>query len=239
MTFSILSWNILAQRYTKNTSLVWKNRLEVILSLLSRTDTNIILLQEVELETFEADFEPLFEKYNYTRHVQNKKRNNPIGNAILWKKDWAVCSNNYSKTRSLHVKLDILEEKQQIFVSNVHLSAGLGSKSKERSKELSSCLSLYEEEDNIILGGDFNDDFSSDDGIVTLLEDKFSSPVTAVTCAVGERGFNFDHILVSGKLNIKRTPLFIDMFNVKLPSITIPSDHIPIVSIIKRISKEN
>jgi len=87
-----ISYNILAQRYVRDFPAVtnleilsWDYRLSLILKAIAVENADLILLQEVELETFEVDFASLFASYSFCRHVVDKNRKNPIGNVILWR----------------------------------------------------------------------------------------------------------------------------------------------------------
>lgn len=223
-----MTWNLLADEFYRQKGKVqWADRLMIIIhSIIYKVKPDILLLQEVTLDTFETDFTVLSEFYLSHIHKRHKKRSSPIGNAILYTKDFTLISSK-TNTRSLHVKLKIADT--TICISNVHLSAGVTTKQHERIKEITSCLAAWDTEDTVIIGGDFNDDFRDPQGIASLLS-KFTPPISRVTCTARNSSYNFDHILIKGKLVAEQLPMLIDIVKNPIPNAIIPSDHLPVIN---------
>src|SRR5579871_1447308 len=126
----VVSWNILAQQYLKidefkhldefHKGLLsqWEVRRGFIISTLTKMKADIILLQEVTLASFEEDFKNMFNTYNYVIHINNKHRRNPIGNAILFRKDKFTLVESHSRTKAIHAKLAFDKIKSSTFTSN-------------------------------------------------------------------------------------------------------------------------
>lgn len=236
MSYIVMSWNILAQEYVRReeypqdekTSPEWEDRLHIIHNIIVGIKPDILLLQEVTLDTFEEDFLPLFSYYDYVIHRKDKKRKNFIGNAILWRKDIIQLVKQESKTRSIHAKLNI--DGKLLCISNVHFSAGVTRKEAERIKEVISCLGVWQGEDNVLVGGDYNDDFRNEEGITPLFDEFTGYKSKEYTCTSRGVPFNFDHILIRGKIASRRIAPLIDIIKTPVPNCIIPSDHIPIMS---------
>ncbi len=114
--FNILTWNILSEDYIRHDEyehlqekLEWNTRLSCILDLLSRTNSDVICLQEVSLKSFETDFKDLLKDYHYHGHVIDKKRKSPMGNIILFRKKYTLLE-KVIKTKAVHVKLQINDD---------------------------------------------------------------------------------------------------------------------------------
>ncbi len=138
----IVSWNILNQQtLSKDMTLhlgSWEERKKTINAYLLSAPFDYILLQEVELDTFELDFALLFENFVYFRHERTKQRTNHFGNVILWRNNASLLSSK-ANTKSIHVQLQ-LKNKTQIWISNVHFPAKPGLEGyKEKLHHLKSC----------------------------------------------------------------------------------------------------
>jgi endonuclease/exonuclease/phosphatase family metal-dependent hydrolase len=243
MGFRILTWNILAQATLtdeQSSQLPWSKRLAGILKIILESNLDFILLQEVDLYNFEKDFAQLITKYEYERHhiikTGKNKRTISFGNVTLWRLGRRI--NSFSSSRCLHVEIEI-NNTQSICLTNVHFPAKPGFEGyKEKKNHLVSCIKYWQQKENIIFGGDFNDSLSYQDaegktaglaldisqlGFVILKEE-----LEKKTCK-SFRGniHNLDHILVRGSLTIT---LKLDISHVNIndiPNSIIPSDHLP------------
>jgi mRNA deadenylase 3'-5' endonuclease subunit Ccr4 len=250
MSFRVLSWNILAQQYLKveeykhleekekDFLLIWPNRLKVILDILHKTKADIIFLQEVTLATFVEDFTPLFTNFNYIVHINNKHRRNTMGNAILFRKDMFTLIESHSRTKALHAKLSFSQSKDNInaviCLSNVHLTARIRAGESARMKEIVSATSIWLEEDNVIIGGDFNEEFQNPLGIATtLLQHGYKIPSYTekdMSCCTATTVFRPDHILSKGNIiKVVELPMILPLLDFPIPTLDIPSDHLPII----------
>lgn len=241
MTFTCLTWNLLAQRYSKGLNVKpWNERLQIILHFLLSKDFDIICLQEVDLVSFDNDFQCIFDKYNVIVHKIDKNRSNVIGNAILCKKskfdiiDTKLASYAiFTKLREIEQDTQIIEQNsnRDMLLINVHLKAGLKSGLSTRISQLNSCLKRSKSfnTSNVIICGDFNDNFSDETLKKILIDNGFtlSFDNNKKTCVFRDGSFwNFDHV-ASSKVNC----VYLEESNVssKIPSDDILSDHFPII----------
>lgn len=243
MSFSVMTWNILSELYIrpeeykhleeeKKVLLDWPNRLSNIIDIITKIKPDIVLLQEVTLSGFEEDFAILFEHYNYVIHKQNKNRTSPIGNAIIFNKHFKLIEEKH-KTKSIHVKLEITDNKI-VCISNVHFISGLRRREIQRMAETSSCLTVWSNEANVIIAGDYNDNFTNEEGIKALfITNGFinSGRLDKLTCVSRGIAINCDHILTKG-VDSREKELLFDISKHPIPNELIGSDHLPVMSII-------
>jgi endonuclease/exonuclease/phosphatase family metal-dependent hydrolase len=221
-TITVLSWNILSQSCIDESKLAqaWQVRLPKIINVLQKSNADIILLQEVDLEHFETNFDALFGMYQYERHkiiLKGKRaRTNPFGNVTMWRIGTLLTTTITS--RCLHVELML--SKSSIMVTNVHFPAKNGLEGyKEKLKHFISCTKIWKDSIDIIFGGDFNDGlcFKNEIGEIIGLgsdvkEFKFEVPIEELqknTCkSTNGKICNVDHILVRGNLKAVYLPWF-------------------------------
>lgn len=246
----IVTYNVLAQRFADNhydkyfhnsiskEDIVWDKRLLLIKEKIVTETPDVILLQEVELETFDNDYNSFKENYGYIRHAISKKRDNPIGNVILYKKDKFEYISESFNSCSIIIKLKLLLSNKFIIICNIHLRAGLKSKRVERHSQIKSCQKLIDKlntKDNtsIIISGDFNDDLIEDDNPVLkeLLSKNYTITRSGTSCCVYNTEnqihnyFEFDHIITL-KCSIKFNKL--NEWS-PFPNKIEPSDHIMMI----------
>ncbi len=282
MSFTVLSWNILAppgvlaelrsRRAPRVLSpLVIENkylqeeldlngnevlRVQTIIQILKDINADIMLLQEIDLATFELDFAPLLKEYQYERHKINKKRTNLFGNVTLWKIGKLI--NSTLSSRCLHITLQ-LENGFEFIVTNVHFPAKNGLDGyKEKYTHLLSCVKIWKDFPNVIFGGDFNDSLCFKNEIGNIIGLGLDIPnlgfsistqeLEKKTCKNMINGniYNLDHILIRGNLKInyldskivlnqilpgmERSSVELDGNEVlRVPNSINPSDHIPVV----------
>jgi endonuclease/exonuclease/phosphatase family metal-dependent hydrolase len=239
MSITVLSWNILSQTCIDESKLEqsWEFRLPNILNVLHKSNADIILLQEVDLEHFATNSDILFTVYQYERHkiiLKGKRsRTSPFGNVTMWRIGTLLTTTITS--RCLHVELIL--SKSQIMVTNVHFPAKNGLEGyKEKFKHFVSCTKIWKDSTNIIFGGDFNDGlcFKNESGeIIGLGSDVkkvgFIVPIEELqkqTCKSPNGSIcNVDHILVRGNLQASYVPWF-DVNNI--PDNVVPRDVNPV-----------
>jgi mRNA deadenylase 3'-5' endonuclease subunit Ccr4 len=190
---------------------------------LKKKNPSIICLQEVELSTMVDDFSSLLEEYNYVSHTQDKKRNNPIGNMTLYKKELSLIETRKNSSCIITIF-------DNFCIVNVHLRAGLKSKVDERINQMLSTFKLLSNVDlpKIIIG-DYNDDLDADGKLYNLFHANgyVQNSNTWTYYAMGKFS-SFDHIMSKDmkvltfkkkkkeKKKVKREPI---------PNKKIPSDH--------------
>ena len=248
---SIISYNILAQRYTlphintryahvsNKNHLDWPYRKNLLIEFFSKTNADILCLQEVEIDSFEKDFGTTCNLlgYDYFRHTVNKKRTAPIGNVTLWKKN--ILSSTYSLETSCGIinHLCVLGN-YTCQVINIHLRAGLSiSNEQERKNQLISIIKKSSESHHpSLIIGDFNDELN-ENGLLCPLLKEFTMHNKQKTCCVTSHPpnedfpsgkinfFAFDHVVSKG-LNIKIETLSPN--ETLIPNESHPSDHYPL-----------
>ena len=227
-TISCLTWNIELQKfyekYKESKDIIkWPKRLSVILEFLKNSKADIICLQEVDLEKAKDDFDELFSIYDYTVHEISKKRTNFYGNMILWKKSvFELVSHNF---RSYSIDVVLLHKKsnKKLWITNVHLRAGLMSGEKTRVNQLESRLKDKKNKYNNIsacICGDFNDNFEEDALFKKVTDYDFKYIKGPMSCLVRGRYFSFDHAITSSDINMK----YVNKYKVKEEI----SDHSPV-----------
>jgi endonuclease/exonuclease/phosphatase family metal-dependent hydrolase len=78
----------------------------------------------------------------------------------------------------------------------------------------------------VVVGGDFNDDFSAHDGIRSLWS-SFHGFMPKLTCKTTKGLFNFDHVLVRGGTSSLVRPCL--RADESIPNTVCPSDHVPVL----------
>jgi len=251
-----MSWNILLQKWyerdNKEDIMSWSSRLKLILEKINSLECDIICLQEVDLENASTDFKSLTEEYGYVVHEINKKRSSIMGNMILWRKGMFDLVDANFKGYAIHARILYKDTNEILWISNVHLKAGLQSGAEQRILQFNSCLKEWAKNKHKgCICGDFNDDFN-EDGLMfkritefnkDLDENKILKYIGMPTCYGVKLKYPFDHAITSGvSMNydhidqkyepvIKSTPLIIP--KVKFPNNSLPSDHYPIKFILK------
>ena len=245
-----VTWNVLADRYSEpyreivdHSVLLWENRLKTILKTICRAD--VICLQEIELNTFQSDFQSLFETHDFVSHVVSKKRSNPIGNVVLWRKRSFTLVESLTQSCAVHVLLEL--PGSRIWICNVHLKAGLKSGEPERINQIQSCISNWKSRGSMrgIICGDFNDHMISGGSVREIIEKANfivvdNQPRTAMIR--DGQVFNFDHICSNGiKVTLHPSSIGDICQNVrsdcgcfpKIPNVDNPSDHTPVFFMLK------
>lgn len=243
----VISYNTLAKRYIEPESYwnryphiknheirLWDYRLPIIIKLISEENADLILLQEIELESFEKDFAPLFAKYSFWKHEYSKKvRNNPIGNVILWK-------NNVVPIKQTTTSCSLIVEFDNFWVINVHLKAGIVSGEDIRLNQIKSVLKNVNYDKPGFMAGDFNDILDSPCLYNVTIKRLVAKELARLqihsylnSCYVHNREYNtdnywtFDHV-VSNRLQITISA-HTDNDSKPIPNESEPSDHLMMV----------
>lgn len=189
INISLISWNCLAQKWLNGrlhsefahvmdtVSVLkcgtWSFRLQKIKNILLEHDVDIICLQEIEYEHFEADFADLLVKYDYIKQTFKKiNKNHNMGNITLFKRDKFTLIWHKSRTRTLLVDLYKQDCGKIINITNVHLQAG-ASKEHIRMNQLKNMLHDLDERSYgyVVICGDFNSTYNDDSNtIINCLE---------------------------------------------------------------------
>lgn len=225
----IVSYNILAQRFVKTPDIEsFDVRINKIINSLLLEDASVICLQEVELADVERDFELLLRTYDYFGHTISKKRSSPIGNIILWKRQYEKVA---SMTTSAAVLVSLLIDNKKRFIANVHLKAGLIAGEKQRLAQLKSILAHNPD----LICGDFNDTMSEERSAYKLF-DAYKVVTPGLTCyvkdscnhTINKPYWPFDHFIykpeVFGVVSIIPTDL-----ECIIPNDIHPSDHMMVI----------
>jgi len=212
------TWNILAQRFSPDDDFMeWPERLELILKSIIQTDSDIICLQEVELETANEDFSRLFDKYDFSVHKKSKKRTSFIGNMTLWKKSMFALEVDKFNSTGVHVLLVHIESLKKLLLSNIHLKAGVSTQEGERINQINSTFKILsklreENKPNVIPSivlGDFNDDLKEHRKLRPLIEENGyickSPPYPTCYVAHGwkDKYWRFDHVITFPNITIE------------------------------------
>lgn len=237
-----VSWNILAQRFLKLEEMPpennevhysWVKRREGIRCALLASEADLIFLQEVELVDLQEDFALILSHaWDHVEHTVSKKRTNPIGNVIFWRRSMLELTKQTSNSCSLYTEFDVIGTENKFFALNLHLKSGLKSKRQERTNQVNSCLKLVSPNLNGFISGDFNDDLDLDNG--STLRDLFQGwqiDSAGITCMNLSRhtgkfeNWSFDHVVSKGiDVDLELTSSTYRMKET-IPSSANPSDH--------------
>jgi len=195
----------------------------------------IICFQEVNLKQVTSDFVEFSENYTLIPNEISKRRRNPVGNLVLLRKCIWECNDTIHSSSGLHLALTNIPTGSRMWLSNLHLKAGLHSGEDTRVSQLKSTLRRWKNNEELpaILCGDFNDNFEEERKLYPILKDAgFTISRGPPSCYVSFRFFAFDHG-IGYNIAIEYTDK--DRLNQPIPNETIPSDHYP-VSFVATIS---
>lgn len=243
---SVVSWNLLAQKFVAD-RIEWSTRCARIICMLLDVHPDLILLQEVGMQTFEADFEQLIHAtdglYDYVRHRSKKNRRNCQACVILWRRTTFQKQPDQTEStshKSVHCVLLHRATQRPLTVVNLHLKAGLNSQEETRVTELETALSQCVLDDDahcLVLGGDLNDDLQTGRRLYPILTEtgglsggSQQSLDTPACCFVNGTYHAFDHLLTRGA-TLKRLHYDTPYTNTSqdepaIPNSIFPSDHL-------------
>jgi endonuclease/exonuclease/phosphatase family metal-dependent hydrolase len=244
----ILSWNILADEFIETRyypmiprDLLFnrKKRQERIVETLIKENADIMLLQEVMRSEFNLLYTHFHTAYHLVRgkYIQwQKNKRGYSGNVILLRKSMFFLPQNEKYRIDLNFGLAIqcqLREKKEsmLLIANVHLDDILQG---NRIKQVKQLEPLFTSHSHIILGGDFNEHYTSKAKLYkTLNEYSFTSYNEAPTYYI-EHKLSIDHILLKGFINKKTCKVINDFGSDIVEQFThYGSDHLPVLLTLK------
>ena len=121
-SFSLLSWNIIHKdfvdpedyTYATEKQLNWNYRLPKIKNIISKYNTDIVCLQEIDKKTFAQDIGNHFaqKQHNYSFKVNIPKKSKvDYSQAIMWKNDKFECKYEDYRTRCTILLLENKKER--------------------------------------------------------------------------------------------------------------------------------
>lgn len=234
---SVLTWNILAQRYAKPypwvkpSEMKWEQRRKRIIAFINKREYDIICLQEVELEQIPTDFGDFSKDYTLIANEITKRRKNPVGNLILLRIGVWECNNTIHSSSGLHVVVTHIPTATKIWLSNLHLKAGFNNGEDTRACQMNSIVKRWKNNGELpaILCGDFNDNFEEERKLYPILNIAgFTISRGPPSCYAFYKFYAFDHGI--GR-NITIKYMSKKHLTQPIPSKTIPSDHYPVAFI--------
>jgi CCR4-NOT transcription complex subunit 6 len=166
----MLTFNCLVQRFTFSDKypnsnpedLVWTNRFARFVDIITKSDADVVCLQEIDESLFASDWQPFFNQHGYEAHYQKKIK---WGNVTAFKTDKFTLEWIDHRSRVLLCLLRLSANSHPIYVANAHLSAE-ASKAEERINQVKSVfkqiekhqqgLELTVENSSIVFCGDLN-----------------------------------------------------------------------------------
>ncbi|CAE7396076.1 CCR4 [Symbiodinium natans] len=139
----------------------WEARSDAIVEELREANPDIIALQEVMCELYEADLQPRLASLGYAGRVQKRKDDHRTGNATFFREDRFEVGWEAHRSRVLLLGLrDLRGDRAEICVANAHLE-GNPLKAMDRVSQVRSALQDASkhggpQRHGLILCGDFN-----------------------------------------------------------------------------------
>jgi len=164
----IVTWNILANEFIEPGSLPRfnsKERFNQIRKVLQQIDADIIFLQEVIVPEFRHLIPPSYVIFQ-GKNIKWYNRESQSSNIILIRK--GMFNFNRRDVQTYHFPFGIGIRLKSMWLLNVHLDDLSYTKRIQQAKQL---LPLIQSEKQIILGGDFNQNYKSTSHLYKLLTD--------------------------------------------------------------------
>lgn len=174
---------------------------------------------------------------------------------ILWKKEKFTQKDCISHSCAIHILLIHNSTNKSIWLSNLHLKAGLNNAENTRLTEIKSCIErimtkLVNKEDIIlIMCGDFNDNFThhwenkeKDQCKIykeLMQNNYFIHEVPISTCVNRKYWWAFNRLCTKGldnnniKIKYDLEEEYDFSSSISIPNFNIPSDHLPLVFVLK------
>jgi endonuclease/exonuclease/phosphatase family metal-dependent hydrolase len=233
----ILSWNILADEFVKKRYypmipseilLNRKERQEHILTTLTHADTDVMLLQEVMPSEYNA-LSHTFKKSHHLIRGKNIKwqgKQGYSGNVILLRK--TLFTQPHLIALNFGVGVECAYQDQPLTIFNIHLD---DISHVERMNQVSELVSYIKQAAQIIVGGDFNENYQPKNELYQLLKNEGLKVYNQKPTYFIERKMCIDNILIKG-LDMNHTAAHVlNPFQgdrVKQFT-TYGSDHLPVV----------
>ena len=237
----ILSWNILANEFIKERYYPMipedilfnrQKRQERIMVTLKQADADVILLQEV----MQSEYNLLHNVFHTTYHLTKgkyiqwlKNKRSYSGNVILLRKSmFSPVEHSIDLDFGLAIQCHLKHSEIPILLMNVHLDDVSAKKRLQQIKEIEPLLVSNR---HIILGGDFNEHYTSKARLYSLIKDYFLTSYNDQPTYYIERKLSIDHIMLKGFETHKKTCKVINQFgNAILDQFThYGSDHLPVL----------
>ncbi|CAE6947608.1 CCR4 [Symbiodinium sp. CCMP2456] len=169
--FSILSWNILAPCFAAGSghylhvpaaAMEWEARSDLVVEELIEASPDVIALQEVMYELYEADLQPRLASLGYVGTMQQRSRkdDHQTGNATFFRESRFGIGWEAHRSRVLLLGLRDLQSGAEICVANAHLEGNprkpMDRVSQVRSALLDASKHGGPQRHGLILCGDFN-----------------------------------------------------------------------------------
>jgi endonuclease/exonuclease/phosphatase family metal-dependent hydrolase len=223
----ILTWNILAEEWIEKeyyptiqdfSVMDSSRRITLILNKLYRENADIMLLQEV----MDVDYDLLFKHFKKEYYISSlhpirwDKLNSSSGNITMVRKTLVKRVSEFPLDYGIGVKAD------HMVIYNVHLDDVSLSK---RKKQISLLRPMIEKEKYVILGGDFNQEYTDSCPIY-----QFEDTVVHNKCVTYfvEKNMNIDNIITKGFMTTMHSCPFVPT-NVTEGVKVYGSDHIPVI----------
>mmetsp|Transcript_33196 Transcript_33196/g.45125 ORF Transcript_33196/g.45125 Transcript_33196/m.45125 type:complete len:388 (+) Transcript_33196:65-1228(+) len=240
---SIVSWNLLAERYYTGylNPLDWKaTRLPLLQQWLARyACADILCFQEVDREHALSALNETLAEHGFAGVVQDRK-GFPVVNAVFFKHDRFSLSWADHRSRALLLGL-VLTDGRQLGLVNVHLEAGTGQKNEEQRKaQMTSALSRMQSRKPwcVVACGDFNAQLQPGSHLSNLLTDNGLAKVPSSGITYSASGYTdvLDHMwtgtaLCATKVLGSSAARLRTVEASGLPDHEHPSDHLPIGTI--------
>jgi endonuclease/exonuclease/phosphatase family metal-dependent hydrolase len=235
----ILSWNILANEFIKKRYypmvppeivLNRKQRQIQILYTIKQMDMDVMLLQEVMQSEYNA-LTRSFQKTHYLLRGQNIKwqeNKSYSGNVILLRK--TLFAKPTIILLAFGVGVQCTYKNRPLFIFNIHLD---DVSHPERIKQVSEIIPYFNASEQVIVGGDFNENYQAKNqsGLYKLLKTAGLKIYNRQPTYYIERKMCIDNILTKGIELKHQTAHVVDDFggDVVNQFITYGSDHLPVV----------
>lgn len=239
----IVSWNILSNEFIRkkdypmiNSKILFnrQQRLENIMRILIHLNGDIILLQEV----MQPEYNILYKFFNNNYHIVRGEnitwygKKSYSGNVIFLRKNIFFASSNSKNTDFLQANIDFglyvkcYVNKKPLMILNVHLDDTTHKKRVSEIKSISDQLN----EPQVILGGDFNQNYNKESQLYKLLEKAgFKSLIHEPTYYIDKK-ICIDNIMTKGFNNEYQSQVINNFGDDIFKQFTAyGSDHLPIV----------
>lgn len=234
----ILSWNILAHEFIKKRYypmvppeiiLNRKHRETQIVNIIKHMDMDVMLLQEV-MESYNALTHSLQKTHYLVRgqYIKWQGKQSYSGNVILLRK--SLFSNPTIISIDFGVGVQCIYKNRPLLIYNIHLD---DISHQERIKQLSEIIPYFNMSEQLIVGGDFNENYQAKNisALYKLLKTSGLKIYNRKPTYYIERKMCIDNILIKGIELKHQTAQVVNDFggDVVNQFITYGSDHLPVV----------
>ena len=229
----ILSWNILADEFIKkryypmipsDILLNRKQRQIHIITILKHMDMDVMLLQEV----MQGEYNALVQTFQKTHHLIKGKnikwqgKQSSSGNVILLRKSLFKIKETIPLT--FGVGVHCLYKNRPLLILNIHLD---DIAKEERLNQINALLPYFSANEQIIVGGDFNEHYTNTSELYKAAGLKIMNKKPTYYI---EKKMCIDNIIVKGIALKHQSAYVLDSFggDVVKQFLTYGSDHLPV-----------